>query len=200
MSKATKRKHVAKEVLEDYYIPEGEEEIVKILGGRGNNLHEVENAFGKHYLVSMPTKFRKNIWVKRGDYVVIVPIKEGNKVQGEIDYILLAKQIKYLKNENLWPKEFDVEPEIKGEREAEPIEESKPQEITVNGKDDDIDSEESSDDDELFENPNHRHFCYEDSSEEESSEYEEDDGEEDGEDCCDNDTELESQIKKVSLE
>lgn len=67
-------------------------------------------------------------------------------------------------------------------------------------EDDDIDSEESSDDDELFENPNHRHFCYEDSSEEESSEYEEDDGEEDGEDCCDNDTELESQIKKVSLE
>lgn len=30
MSKATKRKHVAKEVLEDYYIPEGEEEIVKV--------------------------------------------------------------------------------------------------------------------------------------------------------------------------
>ena len=37
-----------------------------------------------------------------GDYVVMVPIREGNKVQGEIVYILLAKQIKYLKDENLW--------------------------------------------------------------------------------------------------
>ena len=31
MSKATKRKHVTKEVLEDYYIPEGDEEIVKVI-------------------------------------------------------------------------------------------------------------------------------------------------------------------------
>ena len=37
-----------------------------------------------------------------GDYVIISPIKEGNKVQGEIVYILYNKQIKYLKDESLW--------------------------------------------------------------------------------------------------
>lgn len=30
MSKATKRKHVAKEVLEEYYVPEDDEAIVKV--------------------------------------------------------------------------------------------------------------------------------------------------------------------------
>ena len=33
---------------------------------RGNNLHEVETAEQQKYLVSMPTKFRKNVWIKRG--------------------------------------------------------------------------------------------------------------------------------------
>ena len=40
--------------------------IFQLIGGRGNNLHEVECADGKKFLVSMPTKFRKNLWVKRG--------------------------------------------------------------------------------------------------------------------------------------
>ena len=32
----------------------------------------------------MPSKFRKNIWVKRGDYFVVTPIEEGDKVKAEI--------------------------------------------------------------------------------------------------------------------
>ena len=36
------------------------------MSSRGNNLHEVQTAKGEHYLVSMPTKFRKNVWIKRG--------------------------------------------------------------------------------------------------------------------------------------
>ena len=39
---------------------------VQVTGGRGNNLHEVVDAENKTFLVSMPNKFRKNIWVKRG--------------------------------------------------------------------------------------------------------------------------------------
>ena len=38
----------------------------KILGGRGNNLHEVETSDGTKFLVSMPSKFRKSVWIKRG--------------------------------------------------------------------------------------------------------------------------------------
>nr|SVE73964.1 EOG090X0KPP [Daphnia atkinsoni] len=106
MSKATKRKHVTKEVLDCYILPEKNQKIVKIVGGKGNNLHEVQTAEGENYLVSMPTKFRKNIWVKRGDYVLIQPIEEGEKVKAEIFAILYEDQIKYIQSQKKWPKEF----------------------------------------------------------------------------------------------
>jgi probable RNA-binding protein EIF1AD len=66
MSRATKKKHVAKEILEELVEPEGNQLIVKVLGGRGNNLHEIETDEGIKFLVSMPTKFRRNVWIKRG--------------------------------------------------------------------------------------------------------------------------------------
>lgn len=45
---------------------------VKIVGSRGNNLHEVSTSSGDTFLVSMPTKFRKNIWIKRGNKIIIL--------------------------------------------------------------------------------------------------------------------------------
>nr|SVE91544.1 EOG090X0KPP [Daphnia sinensis] len=106
MSKTTKRKHVTKEVLDGYVLPAENQKIVKVLGGKGNNLHEVETAEGEKYLVSMPTKFRKNVWIKRGDYVLIQPIQEGEKVKAEIFAILYDSQIKYIQSQEKWPKEF----------------------------------------------------------------------------------------------
>lgn len=72
------------------------------MGGRGNNLHEIETSDGETYLVSMPTKFRKNVWIKRGDYVLIQPIEEGEKVKAEIYAILYAEQIKYIQSQGQW--------------------------------------------------------------------------------------------------
>jgi probable RNA-binding protein EIF1AD len=113
MSKATKRKHVTKESVENYLLPQHPQEIVKIISSRGNNLHEVETETGERYLVSMPTKFRRNVWVKRGGYVVVEPIVEGNKVKAEIVQILLKDQIKYIREEGKWPSAFaDVVPQI----------------------------------------------------------------------------------------
>lgn len=108
MSKATKRKHVTKEVLNDFVLPEGHQKIVKVLYGRGNNLHEVETPGGDIFLASMPTKFRKNVWIKRGDYVMTEPIDEGDKVKAEIINILYRDQIKHIKENGLWPAEFDM--------------------------------------------------------------------------------------------
>ncbi|KAK4003944.1 hypothetical protein OUZ56_005689 [Daphnia magna] len=111
-------KHVTKEVLDGYVLPAENQKIVKVLGGKGNNLHEVETAEGEKYLVSMPTKFRKNVWIKRGDYVLIQPIQEGEKVKAEILAILYGSQIKYIQSQEKWPKEFvlpaitDVNPDI----------------------------------------------------------------------------------------
>ena len=46
----------------------------------------------------MPTKFRKNVWIKRGDYVLVQPIEEGDKVRAEIVQILMDKyHVKYIK-------------------------------------------------------------------------------------------------------
>jgi len=84
---ATKRKYVFQE-LDDMSLPTDSQTIVRIVQARGHNLHEVVTSSGEQFIVSMPTKFRQNIWVKRGDYIVIEPIKEGKKVKGEIVKIL----------------------------------------------------------------------------------------------------------------
>ncbi len=65
-------------------------------------MHEIETSEGEKYLVSMPTKFRKNVWIKRGDFVLIQPIEEGEKVKAEIVAILYAEQIKYIQNQGKW--------------------------------------------------------------------------------------------------
>ncbi|XP_050406185.1 probable RNA-binding protein EIF1AD [Patella vulgata] len=109
MSKATKKKHVTKEVLDDFVLPEENEFIVKVTAGRGNNLHEVQNATGEKFLVSMPTKFRKNVWIKRGDFIIVNPIEEGDRVKAEIVTILYKDQIKYIKQEGKWPEQFNEE-------------------------------------------------------------------------------------------
>jgi len=203
-SKATKRKIVTKEAVDDYFVPEDDEEIVKIVASRGNNLHEVENASGSTFLVSMPTKFRKNIWVKRGDFVVTVPIKEGNKVQGEIVYILLAKQIKYLKDEKMWPEAFNQNIH----KEEKNIDEQKAgiEPVKMNGhmqeESDDSDNSDSEDDtdDEIFQNPNHRPMYYYEDSDDESTEDDEEDEDADDEDDNEDETEDEDADTKLYKE
>ncbi|XP_033334128.2 putative RNA-binding protein EIF1AD [Megalopta genalis] len=106
MSKATKRKHVVKEVAV-LSVPTESQSVVRILESRGNNLHEVEDSTGDQYLVSMPTKFRRNIWVKRGDFVLVEPIPEGDKVKAEIVKILTREHQRWYRSQNCWPKEFD---------------------------------------------------------------------------------------------
>lgn len=76
--------------------------VLKIKGPRGNNLHDVETTSGETFIVSMPVKFRKSVWTKRGDYVIIEPIEEGNKVKAEIVQILNKDTIKYIKSEGMW--------------------------------------------------------------------------------------------------
>ncbi|CAH0397033.1 unnamed protein product [Chilo suppressalis] len=119
MSKVTKRKHVMNEALwDDYELPKENQSLVKVLKSKGNNLHEVTTPNGDEYLVSMPMKFRKNIWVKRGDYILVEPILEGDKVKAEIVKIMNKDSIKYYKENNVWPKEFD-----ESKKEASPAEE-----------------------------------------------------------------------------
>lgn len=87
MSKVTKRKHVTK-LQEDFSIPLESQSIVQLVEPRGNNLHEVSDSTGERFLVSMPSIFRNNVYVKRGDFVLVESIPEGDKVKAEIIKVL----------------------------------------------------------------------------------------------------------------
>lgn len=113
MSAATKRRFITRQVESELVLPEAEDKIAQIIGTRGNNLHEVEDADGEKYLASMPTKFRKSVWVKRGQFVFLRPIEEGDKVKAEISHILDDENILYIYQKKLWPQRFEAEAERK---------------------------------------------------------------------------------------
>ncbi|KAG5883917.1 hypothetical protein JTB14_032140 [Gonioctena quinquepunctata] len=146
MSKATKRKHVLLEVLQDDFSPPTEnQQIVRVLNSRGNNLHEVEAIDKSVFLASMPTKFRKNVWVKRGDFVLVEPIEEGDKVKAEMVRILTHKHIKQFKKDKVWPKELDDSEQEESDEEGLFVNTNRP---TVSSESDASDSESSGDSDE----------------------------------------------------
>ncbi|XP_060109544.1 probable RNA-binding protein EIF1AD isoform X1 [Heteronotia binoei] len=166
MSQATKRKHVVKEVLEEYVVPSERQQIVRVLGTPGNNLHEVETPEGARFLVSMPTKFRKNIWIKRGDFLLVDPIEEGEKVKAEISFVLYKDHICYLKKEGYWPTAFLTE--ASGTQSSAKDREETQSPPRSAGEDDSED-----DDSDLFVNTNRVNYSYvesEDSSDSEDDE------------------------------
>lgn len=170
MSQATKRKHVVKEVLGEYVVPSERQQIVRVLGTPGNNLHEVETPEGTRFLVSMPTKFRKNIWIKRGDFLLVDPIEEGEKVKAEISFVLYKDHVRYLKKEGYWPEAFisDAAGTPSGAKDRA---QSPPRSA---GEEDSED-----DDSDLFVNTNRANYGYaesEDSSESDDDEEEEEEG------------------------
>ncbi|KAF3837989.1 hypothetical protein F7725_009757 [Dissostichus mawsoni] len=146
MSQATKRKHVVKEVLGDFVTPTENQQIVKVTGSRGNNLHEAVTAQGVTFLVSMPPKFRKNLWIKRGDYVIVDPIEEGEKPEGFTEEPLEPEKTK------------------KGQEKREDTED----------KDEEDFSDSEDDESDLFVNTNRNNYQYIESEEEDSDEEEED--------------------------
>ncbi|KAI9583219.1 hypothetical protein GQX74_012436 [Glossina fuscipes] len=84
------------------------QQIVRIIASRGNNLDEVETADTEtenFLVVTMPTIFRKNVWVKRGDVILVKPSEEGDKVKAESCKILTAEHIKEY-NAGIWPESF----------------------------------------------------------------------------------------------
>ncbi|XP_032297811.1 probable RNA-binding protein EIF1AD isoform X2 [Coturnix japonica] len=111
MSRATKRKHVTREVLEEHVVPTPQQRIVRVLSSPGNNLHEVEASDGSRFLVSMPARFRHHVWIKRGDYLLVDPIEEGVKVKAEMSLLLLRPHVRFLQHQGLWPAAFTASSE-----------------------------------------------------------------------------------------
>ncbi|KAL2088630.1 hypothetical protein ACEWY4_015529 [Coilia grayii] len=174
MSQATKRKHVFKEVLGDYVTPTENQQIVRVVSSPGNNLHEAITSEGERFLVSMPTKFRKNIWIKRGDFVIVDPIEEGDKVKGEISVILYRDHIHHLQKLGMWPEGFRdncTSEERKRVQQKDGGEEKEDEECSEN-------SESEEDDSDLFVNTNRTNYHYTESEEDSEDEDGEDDDDE----------------------
>ena len=173
-SVATKRKHVIAE-LDDFELPNEAcgQIIAKIGENPGCRLFEVITAENikndtKTCLASLPKKFKNNVWVKRGTFVYIEPISEGDKVKAEIVKLLTTDHRKWLENEGCWPKEFSGDSLVK-------------EDTVKKDKDGLVMIEDGSDEEDGFfaANPNtqHRRLVYQE--EESSSEEEDDESDED---------------------
>lgn len=108
MSRVARQKHIRNELwTDDYSLPKENQKIAQIRQPKGNNLHEVEpEDSAETCLASMPTKFRKNVWVKRGDFVLIEAIDEGDKVKAEIVRVLTPEHVKEYTKASIWPQKF----------------------------------------------------------------------------------------------
>eukprot|EP00850_Spirogloea_muscicola_P003300 SM000013S26469 [mRNA] locus=s13:526612:528001:- [translate_table: standard] len=89
---------------------------MRIAAPRGGNLVEVEGADGRTTLALLPAKFRKLLWLKRGNYV-IVDVGErdrveaaGGKVTGTIMHVLYSDHVRWLRAAQLWPAAFASPP------------------------------------------------------------------------------------------
>lgn len=133
---------------------------------------QVITADGEEFLASMPLKFRKHVWIKRGDYVVTEPIPEGNKVKAEIVRILMKDHIRHLRQCNMWPDAFTQQQQQQQlgdgkDKGSDSLAEAKSEEDNAG-----YESESSEENDSLEENPNRQTVSVEDS--EDSSETETD--------------------------
>ena len=57
-------------------------------------------------LAYMPPKFRNALWIRRGSFVIIRKYEEGINESNELVHVLSVEQIKEIKREGKWPKDF----------------------------------------------------------------------------------------------
>lgn len=110
------RKHLTDSVLNDLPEPKENERIAKVTGTRGSNQFDIivdpqsvdiNEEDMKAVLAILPTKFRKLVWLKRNDYVIVQCADSDDDESGiryMIEHILYKDQVKHLKDKNLWPK------------------------------------------------------------------------------------------------
>lgn len=125
--------------------------------------HEKDSASSCTFLVSMPQRFRKNIWIKRDNFVVIEMISEGHKVKGEIVRVLMPEHVRQFKKDGIWPAKFDLQSSIAATMEINnritslETTETLTTEITATNDDEDNETYSDSDDDDLVRNTNGWH-------------------------------------------
>jgi len=125
--------------------------IVRITDLRGSNKCEVEYTNGEKMLAILPSKYKKVVWIRKGDFAVTEAQAEqkSTKVRTTISVLLTPSQIKDLKKQGKWPKEFTE----KEKKETKPIETGDDEDDELEIRGGDVGDDEG--DDELFVNSNH---------------------------------------------
>ncbi|CAF9943453.1 MAG: hypothetical protein ALECFALPRED_000397 [Alectoria fallacina] len=86
--------------------------IALVKKAEGNNLYSVELPSGKEpLLVELPSRFRSQIWIKRGGYVLVDRSAfddRENKLGGEI--VNVVRDEKQWRKQAYWPPEFVRKP------------------------------------------------------------------------------------------
>ncbi|KAJ2740674.1 hypothetical protein GGI20_005680 [Coemansia sp. BCRC 34301] len=120
-------KYTEREALDAQPEPTLQSPVARVLGPRGQHLHEVAvarslvtkdinqrlNADDQSWfttLVQLPPKFRSVVWVKRGSFVVVnLADQLSDKIGGEIAMVLMPAQVKHLKQSKQWPTQYEDE-------------------------------------------------------------------------------------------
>ena len=112
------RKHLTDSVLLDLPEPNPpHSRVAKIVATRGSNQFDVKlaNSNGQQELAILPTKFRKLVWLKRNDYVIVETADDESDsdqvttqknlggIRCIISHILYQDQVRHLINKGLWP-------------------------------------------------------------------------------------------------
>ncbi|KAL8930909.1 MAG: hypothetical protein Q9208_000010 [Pyrenodesmia sp. 3 TL-2023] len=83
-------------------------EIARSRGAAGNNIYSVElPSRTEPLLVELPSRFRSQIWIKRGGYVVVDTTAfadRDNKLDGEI--VNVVRDEREWRKQSYWPSEF----------------------------------------------------------------------------------------------
>ena len=115
MSGAKRRSGYRKTVQDDvlHGLPNlgPSDSIAAIVKGAGSNLFELVFADGSHTLAMLPSKFRKLVWLKRGDYVIVSGADgttqtargTAGAVTANVEHILYADAVRHLRAEGQWP-------------------------------------------------------------------------------------------------
>mmetsp|Transcript_5375 Transcript_5375/g.7549 ORF Transcript_5375/g.7549 Transcript_5375/m.7549 type:complete len:163 (-) Transcript_5375:28-516(-) len=147
------RKHLKTSALSSFPVPNDVDKVAQVTELRGGNVCQIRFPDSSVTLCQIPNKFRKLIWIKKGNYVLVREPKilsTDRKIRAQIEHVLFPDQIKHIQQLQLWPQEFVVS--------EKKVEET---------------SEQNPDDDELLQfNPNHQVVA--DSDEEDENEDEED--------------------------
>jgi probable RNA-binding protein EIF1AD len=101
------KRKTAENVLAIQPVPNETQLIARVVETLGQSQFKVLTTT-EELLASLPPKFQKTVWIKKGSFVIIELYQSTTKIEAEIVHILFKDDIKNLKQKKLWPNELEL--------------------------------------------------------------------------------------------